>query len=184
MSHVMLDLETMGTRPGSVILSIGAKFFSPTGPSVLDRAEPFYQNVERQSCLDCLLTEDESTAQWWAQDNKKEAWAQLQNDQVRIEHALRDFVSWYRRNNGQYIWSQGAVFDVVLVEEAMRRLPDPMTPPWKFWDIRDTRTVYDAAGLNPRSIRREGTYHNALDDCIHQITCVHASYARLGGRMV
>lgn len=41
--------------------------------------------------------------------------------------------------------------------------------PWKFWNVRDVRTAVDLLGINPKEFTRDGTYHNALDDCLHQI---------------
>lgn len=68
MPHIMIDLETMGTRPGSAILSIGACSFDPNwlGGSDSDH-EPgearrtFYQNITLASCLDAGLTIDAAT---------------------------------------------------------------------------------------------------------------------------
>lgn len=176
MTHVMLDFETMGLRPSSVLLSIGAVVFSPTGPSVLDNRVPFYMNISTASCLAVGMTQDESTVAWWQTPDKADAWQQLQHDQKDVAHVFQQFISWFKDSGGTHIWSQGSCFDVVLAEDAMRRLG--MTPPWKFWDIRDTRTVYDVFGFNPRWVKREGTFHNALDDCYHQIKCVQQSYAR------
>ena len=35
--------------------------------------------------------------------------------------------------------------------------------------MRDVRTAVDLLGINPKEFTRDGTYHNALDDCLHQI---------------
>ena len=46
MTRVMLDLETFGTAPGSVIKAIGAVVFSPDG-----LGKQFYRIVDAQSCV-------------------------------------------------------------------------------------------------------------------------------------
>ena len=48
-------------------------------------------------------------------------------------------------------------------------------PPWKFWNVRDVRTVVDLAkpfrNLK-KDYKRKGTHHNALDDAIFQASYV------------
>ena len=51
--------------------------------------------------------------------------------------------------------------------------------PWKFWDARDTRTVYGLAGFDPRSVPKSGVAHHALDDALYQVTCVQRALVRL-----
>lgn len=46
MEDMMIDIETLGTRPGSVILSVGAVMFDRHG---VGHGETFYMNVERES---------------------------------------------------------------------------------------------------------------------------------------
>lgn len=43
--------------------------------------------------------------------------------------------------------------------------------PWKFWNSRDTRTVYDLAGIDMKKISVPDNYkaHHALGDCLKQI---------------
>lgn len=64
-------------------------------------------------------------------------------------------------------------FDIPIWGHAMAAIGE--RPPWEFWAGRDTRTVYDIAGFNPKSIKRAGTYHNALDDAKHQVKCLVAA---------
>ena len=46
---------------------------------------------------------------------------------------------------------------------------------WKFWEVRDTRTLFDLADV---SVRIEGK-HNALTDAVAQAKAVQQSYAKL-----
>src|SRR6478609_2831880 len=59
-TQIMLDLETLGQKPGSVILSIGACVFDRVGVH-----ERFYTRVDPQSCIDAGLQADLSTFLWW-----------------------------------------------------------------------------------------------------------------------
>src|SRR4051812_3766510 len=62
MQDIMIDLETLGTLPGSVILSIGAVAFDEL--SVAPGAG-FYKVISTISCESCGLTKDEATEKWW-----------------------------------------------------------------------------------------------------------------------
>lgn len=171
--NVMMDLETWGTAPGAALRSIGAVFFDPYGTTT---GEEFYLNISEDSCLRLGLHKDPDTVLWW-QNQSKEARQSLLHDPVPVEEVVIAFHEWFRKNKGMWIWSQGASFDVVLWEEVGRRLRNPA--PWKFWDVRDTRTAYEMGRFDPRSIKRRGTYHNALDDAKHQAACVQAAYRRI-----
>ena len=65
--HVMLDLETFGTRPGSVLRSIGAVTFGLRA----GLGEEFYRNIDKQSQLELGLTVDAQTEAWWARQSEE-----------------------------------------------------------------------------------------------------------------
>lgn len=172
MAHIMFDLETFGTKPGSVLRSIGAVVFDPaTGHT----GATFYSNIDRASCEAVGLTVDPGTEAWWKKQAIEAQNALLQNCRP-IADVVRDFHAWFRTNGGNEIWCQGANFDSVLWQSVADAVRQPV--PWKFWNVRDTRTAYDCFGLNANAIGRAGTYHNALDDSLHQVRCVSAAYAR------
>lgn len=166
--HVMLDLETFGTRPGSIIRSIGAVVFDPYQQLVGDTPE-FYCNVDSESQEAVGLTYDEQTVGWWKRQSQ-DAKDSLELNKLNIQNALGQFSSWFKKFNNPTIWCQGANFDVVLLEEVYRKLN--LSVPWKYYSIRDTRTIYDIFGFDTNTVKREGTYHNALDDAKYQALCV------------
>ena len=176
MAHIMFDLETFGTKPGSVLRSIGAAVFDPeTGKA----GATFYANINRESCEAVGMVVDPGTADWWAKQSK-EAQAALLVDCKPIAEVATAFHQFFRANGGVQLWCQGANFDSVLWEAAVAKVwPSKSFLPWKFWNVRDTRTVYELAGFNGKSLPRAGTYHNALDDSLHQIACVHAAVKML-----
>lgn len=173
MNSIMLDLETLGVRPGSAILSVGAVAFD------LGSAEPcptFYRNVQRMSCWSAGLTVDQSTIDWWRTQTEA-ARAALETDAKPLREVAEDFHAWFRALHVRYIWSQGGNFDEPLWSAVARGVG--LTVPWKFYDCRCTRTIYHVAGLDPRTIKREGDAHNALHDAVYQVACVQRAYAMI-----
>lgn len=173
MSNVQLDLETFGTKPGSVIRSIGACEFDPHGEGI---GETFYANICDKSCEAVGLVKDADTVSWWSKQTKQ-AQDSLTFDQRPLEDVVKDFHIWFRKVRGIFVWSQGANFDQPLWEAAACAVGQ--TVPWKFWNSRCTRTAYDIGSFDPRSIRRSGVAHNALNDAIHQSHCVQAAYRNI-----
>jgi hypothetical protein len=172
--HVMIDCETWGTRPGCALRSIGAVTFELDGTGT---GADYYRNINLQSCLDAGLKIEAGTLLWW-DDQADEARRALRVEPQPLNAVLVGFASWFVKQGGEQVWAQGANFDPVLWETAalaagVTRLP------WKFYNVRDTRTLYELAGFDPRSIKRAGTYHNALDDARHQVACCQAAYRML-----
>ena len=66
----MIDIETMGNKPGSAIVSIGAVMFDPKNWEDPDKKSKFYSTINLQSCLDCGLEVDGSMVYWWMQQSE------------------------------------------------------------------------------------------------------------------
>lgn len=171
--HVMLDLETWGTRPGSALRSIGAVLFDLDMKNV---DGTFYRNINKDSCVINGLTVDPDTVAWWGRQSPA-ASAALEKDQKLLIEVVREFHDWFREVRGRYIWCQGGNFDEPLWTAAARAVDQAI--PWKFWDVRCTRTIYAIADFDQRSVPRAGTAHNALDDAAHQARCVQLAWAKL-----
>lgn len=173
--HVMIDLETWGTLPGSALRSIGAVTFSPYGETHVEQT--FYSNIDRESCERAGLKIDPSTVAWWS-GQSLEAQSRLADSCCSIYDVVPGFAKWWESVGGTYVWSNGANFDEVLWRVAAERLG--YITPWKYWNVRDTRTCWHLARVNPKSIRFEGTQHDAIADARHQAKCVTSAYDALG----
>jgi hypothetical protein len=171
--NIMKDLETWGTTPGSAIRSIGAVAFDPFGDGHM--AE-FYRNIDDQSCLDAGLTIDPDTYKWWMQQGDTAQRVLLKNP-MPLKQVGEEFHAWFQRNKGMWVWAHGPSFDVVIWEAAMRAVG--LKCPWKFWDVRCTRTIYEAGRLNHHTVKRRGVHHFALDDAKHQALCVQLAYRNI-----
>lgn len=69
MRHIMIDIETFGTRPGAAIRSIGAVVFGfpdgDNGHPFVARSGGFYANITRVSCEQVGLRVEPETEDWW-----------------------------------------------------------------------------------------------------------------------
>lgn len=171
MNHVMLDLETYGTVPGSVILSIGAQAFDPDAGTI-DSAQSFYQVITIDSCEDAGLETNLATIEWWYKQSK-EAQAVLRQaygeepGAIGLRYALRNFTAFLGASS-PCVWGNGSDFDNAMLTVAYERAGFPL--PWKFSGNRCYRTLKNLAPRVPMD--RFGTHHNALDDARSQ--AVHA----------
>jgi len=170
MKHVMLDLETWGTSVGSALRSIGMVQFDPRHAGF---GKEFYCNLEFDDQKELGATVDESTVKWWNLQGK-EATEVLQDNQLKLEDACNKVREFFYETKVAYVWAQGSNFDPVLLEQSFKFAK--VKVPWRFYNTRDTRTCYNMTELNTNLIKRQGTYHNALDDAKHQVRCVYKSY--------
>ncbi len=167
---VMLDLETLSTRPESVILTIGAVKFDPWSDDVDAEHGLYYRvNVDEQLALGRHVQEE--TVQWWGrQPAEVFEEAMGEHDRVSVETMCADLNRFLVGVNS--IWCQGPAFDIVILENLYRQLVKPT--PWQFWQIRDSRTLFGVHG-DPRDKERKAA-HNALMDCYYQAIGVQEVY--------
>lgn len=156
--HIMIDLETMGTRPNAPIVSIGAVFFDKD--HMHDR---FYDVIDLRSAVAAGADMDPGTVIWWLQQSD-EARAALTGAGRQISEVLDEFAKFVRAKEVAGVWGNGAAFDNVILAEAYKRLD--METPWPFWKDKCYRTIKNA--YPEVEIRRAGTHHNALSDAATQ----------------
>lgn len=156
---VVVDLETLGTKPYSAILSIGAVEFDPIEGTL---GREFYVVIDKESSLYFGLEVDKSTEEWWAKQSP-EARTVLSEKGVDLRTALTSF-SEYFTNRDETLWGNGSDFDNVLLSSAYDKVG--VAPPWKYYNNRCYRTLKNM--FPSIKMKREGTYHNALDDAKSQ----------------
>ena len=173
MKHVMVDIETLGTKPGSVILSIGAVRFDETGVA----ADKFYRPVDVFDSLMAGLKVDEPTIGFWRLQ-PFEAVAPLTPGRP-LRETLLALSAYIKAVENTYVWAKGPDFDCVLIEAAYQAIG--MKRPWRYNMARDVRTIL---GLTPGAAatveRSRFTEHHALGDAQYQAECVIAAANGLG----
>ena len=174
-NDIMIDIESLDTSPNCVILTIGAVRFDPKGMGVVEKLELRPHIDEQTDKYNRVINDD--TVRWWS-NQTSEAMDEAMGDWGRISFAdcmaaLYKFC-WNRRA----VWSNGAGFDIVAMESAWRNLGTPI--PWPYYTVRDTRTLYEIAGVNLKD-KKYGTKttHKAVEDAEHQAIVVQDAYRKL-----
>lgn len=160
--NVMLDLETLGTKPGCKILSIGAVVFNSGGVG----EEQFYIEIDRNKQNG--LFEQDQTVKWWEEQSPDAKGTLFNNKEVYLEQALLQFSHWLDVVNPDHpinIWGHGSDFDNVIIQEAYEHVK--MLRPWSYGRNRCYKTLKRTLkSIEPGKFL--GIKHNALSDSIHQ----------------
>jgi exodeoxyribonuclease VIII len=183
MTHLMVDLETMGSNPEAPIVAIGAVYFDPnTG---ITGAE-FYQIVSLESAMEFGAKPDGATIIWWLKQSPEARAAITGGEAIGLMDAVDKFDEFVHSNSANGIksvqlWGNGSSFDNVILRRAYEQVGAELSVP--FWNDRDVRTIVELGktiGMNPRyEIPFDGDMHNALADARHQVKYVSAIWQRL-----
>lgn len=153
-THVMVDIETLGTAENSIILSIGAVIFDvDTG-----LGEEFYVEIDPEQDRNF----DFSTLKWWATQET----VMPVNGTMSLRGALRWFKDFLLDRPNLTVWAKGIDFDFKLLAHAYRNSDVPI--PWKYSAVRDYRTI--AKVFSDFGNESVANNHNALDDAKNQAT--------------
>jgi len=174
LTDIMIDMETLDVLPTATILTIGAVKFDPFGDDLKDTTcEKFYVKVDLDSCDKLGCTVSQATLDWWASQSKAaQDEAFDPNGRIDIVDAMNQLYKFCW--GAKRVWSHGAGFDVVICENLFRKMGKAI--PWQFWEVRDTRTLFDL-GIDPE--RPPVLKHHALEDAWNQAVGVQHVFQKL-----
>lgn len=179
--NIMVDVETLGLTPGSVILSIGACVFDPYGTRGI--GETFQKNICIDSAQRAGLTINGKTVVWWLGQSLQARSAMTADDDM-LGNVLSDFSEWWTdQTTGQgpgLIWAWGANFDPGMLEAAY--LAAGLHAPWRYDSVRCARTICRMAGIDHKGEWSEpdDVPHVALSDAKVQARMVTAAMRQIG----
>lgn len=167
--HIMIDIETAGTKPGCKILTLGATQFR-----LQDRMpkQYFYApiTVASQGLMDIP---DIATMEWWDKQSEEAINNAFHSPNARpLPAVLTQFMEWLAAlkadQGGEiYIWGKGASFDEPVLREACRRYG--IIPVWSYKTAMCHRTLeFIGQFLGIDTSAFEGIKHHALDDAVAQ----------------
>lgn len=169
MKNVMVDLETLGSTPGCVVLSIGAVTFDPSGHTPLD--EGFYVVLNTEDCMEKYLHQEPETVAWWERQSDEARTVLREAVDPKVSVPLRlglekfnEYVVHGASRREVAVWGNGSDFDNAILAVAYKMAE--LKPGWEFWNNRCYRTLKNL--IPGPKLERQGTYHNALDDARSQ----------------
>lgn len=154
MVELMLDIETLGKKPGCVILSIAAVPFNVHSP-----LDYFYEKVSAPSCIQRGLHTDDDTVAWWGLQStaaREEAFSGTQS----IDSALMRLAEYCAQLGPVRVWGNGASFDAPILEAAFAACK--IKVPWQYYNSMCFRTM--KAMFKQIPYDKPVNAHNALED--------------------
>lgn len=181
MLDIMLDLETLGTKPGAIVTQIGAVAFDRGNLGGI--AFPFWEKIDIVSAEKVGLGLDARTVKWWLKQSDDARQSMVSDMALPLTDVLELFrkyvVKITQQNDGKVpgVWGNGAAFDNVLLRTCYEKVGQDA--PWPFWQDRCFRTMknvvtgWNKTGLMERASAicdQLGQEHN-----IHIPTATHTA---------
>jgi hypothetical protein len=164
---VMVDIETFGNGRRALMVQFGACFFNRETGDIGATIKINFDAVEMQKCGGEF---DADTIYWWLSQSRQAQESIMIDLRSDLRAAFLEIDKFLKPS--KQIWSH-ATFDFPIVMEAFKYVGVKQS--FHFRNARDIRTLLDLANFNHRDVKRDGTHHDALDDCLHQVKyCVEA----------
>jgi len=165
-THAMIDIETLGTMPNSVVLTVGAVKFDPFTNIEPHAPKLWKLDIDEQDAKGRFV--DDKTIEWWSKQDP-EIQERSFTDEGRVSNIdfMKDMNAWL--TGCDTIWAQGPQFDMVILENLFRDFDMHMN--WFFWQVSDCRTLFKMMPKDPRKDIQEDL-HDALADAHWQAVCV------------
>ena len=173
--HVMIDIETIGLTPETVVLTVGMVKFDPNSldepfDGVHIKLSPIEQSNDGRAI-------NRDTLEWWSeQDPKVQEQAFGLENQLPVREGLAQIIEYFKvldskdHNQGHVyisqVWGQGYGFDMTILKNLFHQYD--MIEPWKFYQERDSRTLFSLLDKDPRPEAGKDNLHNALSDAYYQ----------------
>jgi hypothetical protein len=183
MIDIVIDLETLGTKPGCPIIEIGACAMDSDSGKIVGNFSRRISHRLPKGYFDLVLSVGRSsmgddvfkTIKWWNdRADRAETFRRITFGGVNRNWGLQTFCAWFRHQVEEHepenvrVWANGPSFDISILCGAFDLYG--ITRPWFCWQERCVRTAlelcsYEKGGL-PWS--ENGPRHRALNDARHE----------------
>lgn len=136
--EIMIDLETLDTKPSAVVLSIGVVGFSLDGEIAFRRLYTLNEESVQQQ-LNRGRTVSASTLRWWFDDSRLDARRALNTQYVIQVYSALSEVSRLVTEHDAAVWGNGAAFDLSILRSLYESFHQNV--PWSHRDERCYRTL-------------------------------------------
>ncbi|CTQ45698.1 3'-5' exonuclease [Roseibium aggregatum] len=151
-THMMIDLETLGTVAGMKILSFAATPFFEGEGTRLEVGDPLYRRIDRDKYAKPVEDRENFVNEDWQEDSRTLAWWDQQSEEARREAfsgteapetALVELAAFIRRHKPKTVWSKGFM-DLSMLEYAFYKFG--IECPWHYQAPRCLRTKLRTTG--------------------------------------
>lgn len=190
MNRVMLDLETMGVEADAAITQIGAVVFDEgfnvvsSFKATIDLADSMKYGSISAGTIKFWMTHPSVT-----EEARKGCMAgtgdHKEGSGESLAEALEAFNKFLEVYEVQECWGNGAASDNVWLRSAYVRTGIKIPRPVMFWNDMCLRTMKKFAKTLgwTDDVKREGIYHDSVDDAKHQIKVLKSLTLRLKGEL-
>jgi len=172
---VMVDLETLSLDYEAMLLSIGAVSFPLPHPPVFENEaiSLFYRKIKLEGQQAIGREFNPETLRWWFTQPSHVQKEAFDANGLDLAIALSHFMAFLPRvmqKQPDEIWSNGADFDIPILQHYFRR--NGYQIPWSYKSVRCFRTLKELhPGHEPEGFDKNK--HNALEDALHQTKWLH-----------
>jgi hypothetical protein len=160
MNHLMIDFETLDTKPTSVVLSLGIVMFNKYNILASN-----YFEFEIKGQMDNGRTMSADTIMWWLNQSTGRKFAPPTEHYTTTLGKIIYWLDVIVKSHGKFdnVWANDPDFDCAILENLI-----PLSIPYQYWQKRSVRTFREYVGKGAKIIRTEGQQHNALIDAVDQ----------------
>jgi len=161
LSGVVFDIETLGTTPNSIIMSVGAVRVDIDRGAIYD---PFYLTIDAVDSKKHGMIAEAKTIDWWSKQ-RPEVMRALRKDAIPLKDAMEQVREYFSKRKNEPVWAWGAHFDCPILEWSLKAAGHEQTP-WHYGNVNCMRTIANVFG---ETISRDKEqHHNALQDAKDQ----------------
>lgn len=178
-THLIVDIETLSTRPSAVVLSLACTAFQFEVPQSFNYyvENGFHVKIEVEPQIRAGRKIDQDTVDWWLKQTPEARLITKKSaDDTSPADALDQFrlyIENLRKHHGYddkgFVWSRGSNFDFPIIETLHHDFEKKL--PFSNWRIRCLKTMFDVmtggdwGQYEPESGTPKGFLkHNALHD--------------------
>lgn len=179
--HLMIDIETLGTGPNSVVLSVA---MLPFGATVNELGRPTVFGINREEQVEDGRVICPKTAVWWMKQSPAALakLAEAQENALSVSRA-RNIIETTIGLGYHGIWANDPDFDCTILRDLC---PDISWPFWTHRSVRTIKMLADHSGIDLSHIVNP-TEHDPAQDCytqVRKVMEVHTRMAEVGLRLL
>ena len=184
--HLMIDMETLSTRPNAVVLSVGLVLMDTHGEPILTHEVI----LDAQEQISAGRDVEADTLAWWMNQGAeaRAVFEQSAKYGMKVERALTHIAELLEQKSDRRdlcVWSNAATFDIVILRSLYEQLCPNKWRVWNYQNERCYRTIVSTLDPSKRfAPPTTGTKHNALDDAIWQAEYLSILNQKTGGTIL